>query len=93
MRRQNTVAALTSVAVLPPDLAERQSYVGEFLLEGFVHVLLEVRGFDVFDDRSLQTHVKKWRSRNGSLYINPQVDSDWSEEVTSFYRNYRTFVP
>lgn len=58
MRRQNTVAALTSVAVLPPDLAERQSYVGEFLLEGFVHVLLEVRGFDVFNDRSLQTHVK-----------------------------------
>lgn len=38
---------------LPPDLAERESYVGEFLLEGFVHVLLEVRGFDVFNDRSL----------------------------------------
>lgn len=52
------MAALTRVAGLPPDLAERQPYVGEFLLEGFVHVLLEVRGFDVFDDRSLQTHVK-----------------------------------
>lgn len=31
-----------SGAVLPPDLAESQPNVGEFLLEGFVHVLLEV---------------------------------------------------
>lgn len=28
--------------ILPPDLAERESYVRELLLEGFVHVLLEV---------------------------------------------------
>lgn len=39
---------------LPPNLAECEPYVGEFLLEGFVHVLLEVRGFDVFNDRSLR---------------------------------------
>lgn len=47
-------AALSRGGVLPPDLAEGQTYVGEFLLEGFVHVLLEVGGFDVFDDRSLE---------------------------------------
>lgn len=47
-------SALSRGGVLPPDLAEGQSYVGEFLLEGFVHVLLEVGGFDVFDDRSLE---------------------------------------
>lgn len=28
--------------------------MGEFLFEGFVHVLLEVGGFDVFDDRGLK---------------------------------------
>lgn len=49
----------TSLAVfffffLPPDLAEREPYMGEFLFEGFVHVLLEVGGFDVFDDRGLK---------------------------------------
>lgn len=32
--------------------------MGEFLLEGFVHVLLEVGGFDIFDDRSLEKDVK-----------------------------------
>lgn len=31
-----------SAAGLPPDLAESQPNVGEFLLEGFVHVLFEV---------------------------------------------------
>ena len=39
---------------LPPYLTESESYVGKFLLEGFVHVLFEVKGFDVFDDRSLK---------------------------------------
>lgn len=46
-------------AVLPPDLAEGQTDVGELLLEGFVHVLLEVRGFDVFDDRSLEKQTNQ----------------------------------
>lgn len=32
--------------------------MGEFLLEGFVHVLLEVRGFDVFNDRSLKRKTR-----------------------------------
>lgn len=32
--------------------------MGELLLEGFVHVLLEVRGFDVFNDRSLKRKTR-----------------------------------
>lgn len=40
--KQRIRSLRSSHAVLPPDLAEGQSYVGEFLLEGFVHVLLEV---------------------------------------------------
>lgn len=44
---------------LPPDLAEREPYMGEFLFEGFVHVLFEVRGFDVFNDRGLRRKKKK----------------------------------
>lgn len=43
---------------LPPDLAEREPYMGEFLFEGFIHVLLEVGGFDVFDDRGLKGKIK-----------------------------------
>lgn len=43
---------------LPPNLAECKPYMGEFLLEGFVHVLLEVRGFDVFNDRSLKRKTR-----------------------------------
>lgn len=43
---------------LPPYLAECEPDVGEFLLEGFVHVLLEVKGFDVFDDRSLEKKTR-----------------------------------
>lgn len=54
IRNRKRPPPLSRDGVLPADLAEGQSYVGEFLLEGFVHVLLEVRGFDVFDDRSLE---------------------------------------
>ena len=43
---------------LPPNLAEGKPYVGELLLEGFVHVFLEVRGFDVFNDRSLKRKTR-----------------------------------
>lgn len=32
--------------------------MGEFLFEGFVHVLLEVGGFDVFNDRGLKKKKK-----------------------------------
>lgn len=32
--------------------------MGEFLLEGFVHVLLEVGGFDVFNDRGLKRETR-----------------------------------
>lgn len=39
---------------LPPDLAECEPYMGEFLFESFVHVLLEVGGFDVFNDCGLK---------------------------------------
>lgn len=48
----------TFLSALPPNLAEREPYVWEFLLEGFVHVLLEVRGFDVFDDRGLKRKTR-----------------------------------
>lgn len=42
-KQQHRIRSLRcSDAALPPDLAEGQPYVGEFLLEGFVHVLLEV---------------------------------------------------
>lgn len=44
--------------ILPPDLAEREPYVRELLLEGFVHVLFEVRGFDIFDDRGLKRKTR-----------------------------------
>lgn len=43
---------------LPPYLTKCKPYVGELLLEGFVHVLLEVRGFDVFNDRSLKRKTR-----------------------------------
>lgn len=46
------------VFVLPPYFAECQLYVWEFFLEGFVHVLFEVRGFHVFDDRSLEKKTR-----------------------------------
>lgn len=42
----------------PPDLAEREPYMGKFLFEGFIHVLLEVGGFDVFNDRCLRRKKK-----------------------------------
>lgn len=59
-KKKNRIHSLrSSDAVLPPDLAEGQPYVGEFLLEGFVHVLLEVRGFDVFNNRSLKNKQTK----------------------------------
>lgn len=65
--------AISREGVLPPDLAEGQPNVGEFLLEGFVHVLLEVGGFDVFDDRSLEKDVKIGGlfQKNGSLQPPP----------------------
>lgn len=44
---------------LPSDFAERQSNVGELLLEGLVHVLLEVRGFHVLDYRGLKERAGK----------------------------------
>lgn len=47
------------MVALPPNLAECQPDVGEFLLEGFVHVLLEVRGFDVFNDRRLKRKTRR----------------------------------
>lgn len=59
MKGRGRESALSRAAILPPDLAEGQPDVGEFLLEGFVHVLLEVRGFDVFDDRSLKMKKNK----------------------------------
>lgn len=43
---------------LPPYLAKRKPYMGEFLFEGFVHVLLEVGGFHVFNDRSLKRKTR-----------------------------------
>lgn len=46
------------VFVLPPYFAKCQLYVWEFFLEGFVHVLFEVRGFHVFDDRSLEKKTR-----------------------------------
>lgn len=33
--------------------------MGEFLLEGLVHVLLQVKGLDVFDDRGLEGQRKE----------------------------------
>lgn len=49
---------LLIIFFLPPDLAECEPYMGEFLFEGFVHVLLEVGGFDVFNDRGLKGKKK-----------------------------------
>lgn len=46
------------LSTVPPNFAECQPYVGELLLEGLVHVLLEVRGFDVFDDRRLKRETR-----------------------------------
>lgn len=44
--------------VLPPNLAECEPYVGKLLLECFVHVLLEVRRFDVFNDCRLKRKTR-----------------------------------
>ena len=49
----SSCAVETSGRARPPYFAERQPYVGELLLEGFVHVLLEVRRLDVLDDSGL----------------------------------------
>ena len=61
MKRRDTVKSslLTHfLSGLPPYLAEREPNVGELLLEGLVHVLLEVRRFDVFDDRRLERKTR-----------------------------------
>lgn len=41
---------LSDLPLQAPDLAESEPDVGEFLLEGFVHVFLEIGGFDIFND-------------------------------------------
>lgn len=43
---------------LPPDLAQRQANVRELLLERLVHVLLQVGGLDVLDNRGLHGSTK-----------------------------------
>lgn len=42
------------VVTSPAYLAEGESDVWKLLLESFIHVLLEVKRFDVFDDRRLE---------------------------------------
>ena len=49
--------------MVPSDLAERQLDVWELLLEGLVHVFLEVRGLHILYDGGLQRTklVSTWR--------------------------------
>lgn len=61
---------------LPPDLAEREPYMGEFLFEGFVHVLLEVGGFDVFDDRGLKRKTNAQAVTTQTRFQHPERRPD-----------------
>lgn len=56
--RVHSTTLRDSRTALPPDLAQRQANVRELLLERLVHVLLQVGGLDVLDNRGLHGSTK-----------------------------------